>query len=33
VISVGADMRLYNENPWPAATEFRESLETAVEND
>jgi hypothetical protein len=33
VLSVGADPRLYNEDPEPAERELREYLETAVEDD
>jgi hypothetical protein len=33
VFSVGADPRLYNEDPRPAEIESRESLETTVEDD
>jgi hypothetical protein len=33
VFSVGSDPRLYDEDPRPAEVEFRESLESAVEDD
>jgi hypothetical protein len=33
VFSVGSDLRLYKEDPKPAESELRESLETAVEDD
>jgi hypothetical protein len=33
VFSVGAEGRLYNEDPKPAEIELRESLKTAVEDD
>jgi hypothetical protein len=33
VFSVGADPRLYNEDPRPAEIKLRESLETAIEDD
>jgi hypothetical protein len=33
MFSVGHDPRLYNENPMPAESELKKSLETAVEDD
>jgi hypothetical protein len=33
VFSVGSITKLYNEDPRPAETELKESLESAVEND